>query len=61
VTLDFVSRPGSSNLVLSATNLAPSVLWQSIWTNVAGPDGNWQFTDTSAANFPTRFYRSEMQ
>ena len=55
VALDFVSPPGSTNVVLCATNLAPSV-WQALSTNVAGPDGDWQFTDVQAAA-PARFYR----
>jgi hypothetical protein len=32
------------------------VTWQPISTNTAGPDGVWQYTDTSSS--PTRFYRS---
>jgi hypothetical protein len=57
-TLSFVSPPNSTNIVLSATNLAPPALWQPISTNLAGPDGDWQFTDTSAANYTARFYRA---
>jgi hypothetical protein len=48
-------------MVLCATNLSPPVFWQSLSTNIAGADGNWQFTDTDAANFQTRFYRSLTQ
>jgi sugar lactone lactonase YvrE len=61
VTLYFVSRPGSSNLVLCATNLAAPIVWQPLSTNVAGPDGDWQFTDAGAAGSPARFYRSLTQ
>jgi len=57
MTLDFVSPPGSTNEVLFATNLMPPVVWTSISTNVAGPDGDWQFTDHAAAGLPTRYYR----
>jgi len=57
-TLSFVSPPNSTNVVLSATSLAPPVNWQPISTNLAGPDGDWQFTDTNTANSPARFYRS---
>jgi hypothetical protein len=39
----------------------PPVVWQPISTNVAGANGDWQFTDTNTAGFPTRFYRSLMQ
>jgi hypothetical protein len=58
IALSFVSPPGSTNLVQMATNLAPPVLWQTISTNMAGPDGDWQFTDPNTANSPERFYRS---
>jgi len=33
-------------------------LWQTIATNQFGIDGKSQFLDTSASNYPTRFYRS---
>ena len=39
------------------TNLA-SPVWQPIYTNVAGTNGAWQFTDTMASNCPIRFYRA---
>jgi hypothetical protein len=47
--------------VLCATNLVPLVLWQPISTNIAGADGDWQFTDASAASSPVGFYRSLTQ
>jgi len=59
--LNFVCKPTSTNVVLCATNLLPPVVWQPISTNVAGADGDWKFTDTNAAAFPTRFYRSLTQ
>jgi sugar lactone lactonase YvrE len=58
VALNFVSQPGSTNQVLCATNLLPPINWQTLSTNLAGPDGNWQFTDTNAASYGMRFYRS---
>jgi hypothetical protein len=61
VTLNFVSQPGSTNEVLCATNLSPPVLWQPLWTNMAWPDGDWQFADTNAAGYRERFYRSATQ
>lgn len=61
VTLSFVSQPGSTNRVFSAINLSPPVLWQPLSTNIAGADGNWQFTDPNAASHQTRFYRSLTQ
>jgi hypothetical protein len=58
VALDFVSPPGSTNVVLSTPDLSPSILWQPLSTNVAGADGGWQFIDTNAASYPARFYVS---
>ena len=58
VTLNFVSLPGSTNVVLRATNLSPPVVWQPLSTNFAGADGDWQFTDTNAASNQMEFYRS---
>ena len=40
----------------SATNLTPPISWQSIRTNYADTNGNWQFTDTNL-NFVQKFYR----
>jgi len=60
-TLSFVAPPNSTNLVLATTNLAPPVPWQTLSTNVAGGDGDWQYTDTAASNWPARFYRSGRQ
>lgn len=61
IALHFISRPGTTNIVLCATSLAPSPIWQAITTNIAGAEGDWQFTDTNAGNFLTRFYRSQTQ
>jgi sugar lactone lactonase YvrE len=61
VSLGFVCQPGSTNLVLCATNLEAPVVWQSISTNLAGADGTWQFTDTKAMKYRMRFYRSLTQ
>ncbi|HTV40277.1 MAG TPA: S53 family peptidase [Candidatus Sulfotelmatobacter sp.] len=57
VTLYSLCVPGSTNLVLSATNLSPPIAWQPISTNVAGSNGEWQFTDTNAPSYKTRFFR----
>lgn len=57
VTLFSLCVPGSTNVVLSATDLAASVTWQPVSTNLAGSTGAWQFTDTNAAHFQRRFYR----
>jgi hypothetical protein len=45
-------------MLLCAMNLLPPITWQTLSTNLAGPDGNWHFTDTNAAGYTTRFYRS---
>jgi sugar lactone lactonase YvrE len=60
VALSFTGTPNSTNRVWVATRLAPPVVWFAVSTNVAGADGAWQFTDTSAIGWPTRFYRVSM-
>jgi hypothetical protein len=59
--LNFACKSDSTNVVLCATKLLPPVVWQPISTNVAGSNGDWQFTDTNASAFPTKFYRSLTQ
>ena len=54
----FVSPPGSTNVVFGATNLAPPVVWRPLATNLAGANGDWQFTDTNTAGHRARFFRS---
>ena len=58
VTLDLLTTPKTSSRVLATTNLALPVVWQPLYTNVAGASGAWQFTDMNASNSPVRFYRS---
>jgi trimeric autotransporter adhesin len=58
ISLNFVSQPGSTNVVFSATNLSPPIIWQPVSTNMAGGDGNWQFNDMGTAGLPAKFYRS---
>lgn len=41
----------------AAANLSPGNSWQSLQTNNAHTSGNLNFLDTSATNFPQRFYR----
>jgi subtilase family serine protease len=57
VTLFSLSVPGSTNMVLSTTNLSAHPVWQTISTNIAGVGGTWQFTDTNAVKYKARFYR----
>ena len=61
LALSFVSQPGSTNVVLCTTNLSAPVLWQPLGTNIAGANGDWQFTDTNTPSYQSRFYRSLMQ
>ncbi len=58
VMLYLLTTPNTSSRVLATTNLAPPVVWQPIYSNVAGANGAWQFTDRNASNYPVRFYRS---
>lgn len=57
MTLNFATLPGSTNRIWAATNLAPPVVWQVISTNIANTNGLWQFIDTNAIGYPTRYYR----
>jgi hypothetical protein len=59
LTLNFTGIPNSVYWVEAATNLASPVDWTPISTNVAGSDGQWQFTDTQTTNFLRRFYRTQ--
>jgi hypothetical protein len=58
VTLNLSTAPQVSSRILTATNLAPPVIWQPLFTNVPGSKGAWQFTDLNASNYPVRFYRT---
>ena len=58
VTVSFAAIPGYTYAVQAATNLAPPVAWTIIGSQQAATNGLWQFTDTNAANYPQRFYRS---
>ena len=55
MALDCSTGNNCSSRLYAATNLAPPVGWQPIYTNVTG--GLWQFTDTNAAGSPAGFYR----
>jgi hypothetical protein len=58
VTLGFAGIPSSTIRVFAATNLAPPITWQPVFTNSnVGTNVTWQFTDTNAVYFPQRFYR----
>lgn len=52
--LRFSGSPGFGYVMEASTNL---VNWLALTNLVAGTDGLFEFLDTSATNFPTRFYR----
>jgi sugar lactone lactonase YvrE len=56
VTLQLLTAPNLSSRILAATNLG-SAVWLPIYTNVAGANGVWQFTDTNVVGRPAKFYR----
>ena len=59
VTLSLQTAPNASSRVQATTNLARPADWLPIYTNGnAGSSGQWQFTDTNAANYRERFYRA---
>jgi len=58
MALYFESRPNSTNIIQTATNLAVPAAWQNVSTNVSDMSGLWQFTDTNTVALPSRFYRS---
>jgi hypothetical protein len=47
----------TSNYVFQATTNIASANWVNLSTNAADTNGNFNFSDGSAANFPSRFYR----
>jgi uncharacterized repeat protein (TIGR03803 family) len=54
--------PGSNYVIEAATNLAtPATNWMPLATNIAGTNGRWLFTDSTATNFGRRFYRARAQ
>jgi hypothetical protein len=55
--------PGRQHVIEGTTNLTPPVLWKSLTTNVTGTNGAPQngcfiYTDVTATNFDSRFYRA---
>jgi sugar lactone lactonase YvrE len=59
VTLSLLTAPNASSRVQATTNLAHPAVWLPVYTNAnAGSTGQWQFTDTNAANYHERFYRA---
>jgi len=56
VTIYFLGSANTTNVIQSTTSLTLPVAWQSISTNTADANGEWQFTDS--INDETRFYRA---
>jgi hypothetical protein len=54
----FTSQSGRTFTVLMSTNLTlPVAQWTPLGNPVESPAGTYQFTDSTAANSPRRFYR----
>jgi len=58
--LNLFGTPGYTYILEATTNLFPPGNWLSVATNTLGTNGVWQFTDTSATNFPQQFYRLKL-
>jgi sugar lactone lactonase YvrE len=58
LTINFLSSPGSRNVVFTTTNLTPPVFWQPISATLAGADGTWQFAGTNFGKDRARFFLS---
>ena len=56
VTLYFLGGANTTNVIQTATSLAPPVTWVDVSTNVPDANGNWQFTGDAIDT--TRFYHS---
>ncbi len=57
VRLQFSGAAGANYVLQTATNLAPPITWQPLFTNAAASNGNWTFTDTNTSAAAARFYR----
>jgi uncharacterized repeat protein (TIGR03803 family) len=57
VTIFFAGVPDSTNIVQATANLALPGAWQTVSTNVADGNGEWQFTESNTTSSP-QFYRS---
>jgi Kelch motif len=56
----FTNTPGAIFTALATTNLSlPSNHWTAVGGATEIADGQFQFTDTGATNYPRRFYRIE--
>jgi hypothetical protein len=57
VTLNLSGASGLNYVLEATTNLAVPNDWVPLTTNTPNANGFWQYTDTSATNYPFRFYR----
>jgi hypothetical protein len=58
VILNFTGLPDATTRVWATTNLASTSSWQPIFTNsTTSINGGWQFIDTNATGYRSRFYR----
>jgi len=53
--LSLLTATNVSSQIEVATNLAPPVVWQPVYTNLNG--GSWQFTDTNTSGINAKYYR----
>ena len=59
IQLRFVNSPGVTFTILATTNIAVrETNWTVLGTATETPAGQFTFTDTTATNDPTRFYRA---
>lgn len=58
VELDFVAWPGLAYTLRAGTDVSlPTAAWEAIATIVPFPDGTITYVDTTATNFPARYYQ----
>jgi len=61
LTLQMTGTPNYPYILQMATNLTPPICWQSIVTNLADTNGNWNFIITNFTDVPGHFYRAAGQ
>jgi hypothetical protein len=58
VTMTFAGTPGAQYRVMATPDLASPDSWVDVFTNIAGPTGEWTYTDDAKASCPQRFFRA---
>jgi hypothetical protein len=58
LTLQLSGTPTYPYILQTATNLTPPVNWQSMFTNPADANGNWDLTVSNLVALPGGFYRA---